>query len=147
MCIVYCPLTNSIQIISETASPWPGPLHSFLQRASSCYQAPCMAFCHLSFLRSHRWARPGSFGNLTIPGLVLLILGTWCFPRSFLDFKVTLPFFFPSSSSFALETYKHDCTLPVPAGSSFCSSGLPALAGSTPAHLWGCLGPFPGQLD
>jgi hypothetical protein len=38
---------------------------------------------------------------------------------------------------FCFREYKCHLTLPATAGSSFCYSSLSALAGSTPAHLWG----------
>ena len=72
--------------------------------------------------------------------LALLILGDLAFPGPFLAFKVTLVFL-------CFRERKHDFTLPVTAVCFVCYSNLPDPAGSTPVHLCGCLGLFPGQLD
>lgn len=141
---MHCLLSPHQQCSNHYRGPQaPGQVHSSLQRASSCCLPSTLhgilpSLLSLELQVGMAWV----IWNHAI-SLVWLILGTWCLPRSFLDFKVTLSFFF----FFCFRECKHDFTLPATAGSSFCYSILSALAGSTPVHLWGPPGPFPGQLD
>lgn len=120
-------------------------MHSSLQHASSCC-LPCTLHGILPSLLSLEpqvgvaWV---IWNHAISPGLVLLILGTWCLPRSFLNFKVSLPFFF----FFALESISaiSPCLLQLGAHSAIAAC-LPWLdphqriCGDAPE-------PFPGQLD
>lgn len=142
------PSSTSFKSSPRTTSPWTGSMYSFLQRASSCCLSGTLLGILPSFLSLEPqvgmawviWVSPSPCHQ---PEPCFIHLRDLVFSKIFSRFQGDPAFLF----LFCFRECKHDFTLPATAGSSFCYSSLPALAGSTPAHLWGRPGPFPGQLD